>query len=129
VSERNVDLVRRIYAAWDAGRSASEWIADDIEYVNPVYAVEPGTRRGRRWLAAVTDTYSDFVTRPEEFIDAGDEEVVVLARYSATGSVSGVPVTGEHGYVWTIRDDLAVRFRWFQAHGEALTAAGLPPRS
>ena len=129
MSEQNVDLVRRIYAAWDAGRSASEWIAEDIEYINPAYAVEPGTRRGRRWLAAVTDTYADFASHPEEFIDAGDEEVVVLGRFSATGTGSGVPVGGEQGYVWTIRDGVAVRFRWFQAHAEALAAAGLPPRS
>jgi hypothetical protein len=29
-----------------------------------------------------------------------------------------------NGYVWTIRDGLAVRFQWFQAHREALEAAG-----
>ncbi len=34
-------------------------------------------------------------------------------------------VSGEHGYVWTIQDGLAVRFQWFQSHGEALEAAGL----
>jgi hypothetical protein len=53
--------------------------------------------------------------------------VVVLARYTATGRVSGVPIEGEHGYVWTVRDGLAVRFRWFQSHREALEAAGLDP--
>jgi hypothetical protein len=52
---------------------------------------------------------------------------VVLARYTGTGRVSGVPIEGEHGYVWTVRDGLAVRFRWFQSHREALEAAGLDP--
>jgi hypothetical protein len=51
---------------------------------------------------------------------------VVLARYTGSGRGSGVPVAGEHGYVWTVRGGLAVRFRWFQSHREALQAAGLP---
>jgi hypothetical protein len=40
--------------------------------------------------------------------------------------VSGVPLEGEHGYVWTLRDGQAVRFQWFGSHAEALDAAGLP---
>jgi hypothetical protein len=34
-----------------------------------------------------------------------------------------VQLEGEHGYVWTVRDGQAVRFRWFQSHREALDAA------
>ena len=123
-----MELVRRIYEAWKSGESPAALIDENLEYVNPDHAVEPGTRRGRRWLAAVTDTYGDFSTEPVEFIDAGDEEVVVLAYYTATGSGSGVRVTGEHGYVWTISGGRAVRFKWFSSHAEALAAAGLPPR-
>ena len=59
-----------------------------------------------------------------KFLDAGDD-VVVLAHYTASGRGSGVPVIGEHGYVWTVRDRQAVRFCWFQSHAEALDAAGL----
>ena len=60
-------------------------------------------------------------------IDAGGDDVVVLAYYEGTGRGSGVPVAGEHGYIWTIRDNLAVRFRWFQSHREALEAADVTP--
>ena len=49
---------------------------------------------------------------------------MVLGRYTASGEASGIPLEGEHGYVWTIRDGLAVRFQWYQAHREALEAAG-----
>ena len=124
MSEENVELVRRIYAAWDRGESARDFIHPDVEYVNPSYAVEPGTRRGRKAFAIVRDTYEDFKLTVERFIDAG-EEVVVLAEYTATGPSSGVPVTGAHGYVWTVKDGQATRFRWFQSHREALEAAGL----
>lgn len=103
MSEENVELIRRIYGRWDRGESARDLIADDVEYVNPSYAVEPGTRRGRRSFAAVRDTYEDFEVRIERFIHAGEEDVVVLAHYTATGRGSGVPVAGEHGYVWTVQ--------------------------
>ncbi len=119
-------MVRRIYEAWGREESARELIAADVEYVNPSYAVEPGTRRGRKSFSVVRDTYEDFELQVERYIDAGDDQVVVLAHYTGSGRSSGVPVEGEHGYVWTIKDGLAVRFRWFQSHREALEAAGAP---
>jgi ketosteroid isomerase-like protein len=122
MSEENVELVRKIYEAWGREESARDFIAEDIEYVNPSYAVEPGTRRGRGSFRVVRETYGDFKVRVERYVDAG-EEVVVLAQYKASGQGSGVPVSGEHGYVWTVRDGQAVRFQWFQSHREALEAA------
>jgi ketosteroid isomerase-like protein len=124
MSQKNVELVRRIYDAWDRQESARDFIAADLEYVNPSYAVEPGTRHGRKSLAVVRGTYEDFEIKVERIIDAGDE-TVVLAQFTGSGLSSGVPVEGEHGYVWTVRDGLAVRFQWFQSHREALEAAGL----
>jgi ketosteroid isomerase-like protein len=124
VSQENVEVVRRIHETWDREESVREFLAEDMEYVNPTYAVEPGTRVGRRALGSVRETYPDFQIHVERFIDAGDDEVVVLGRYTASGGASGIPLEGEHGYVWTIRDGLAVRFQWFQSHREALEAAG-----
>lgn len=125
MSQENVEVVRAIYGRWDRGESASDLIANDVEYINPDYAVEPGTRWGRESFAAVGDSLSDFKLELERFVDAGPDEVVVCAHYTARGRGSGVPVGGEHGYVWTIRDGVAVRFRWFQSHDEALAAAGV----
>jgi ketosteroid isomerase-like protein len=123
MSEENVELVRKIYEAWEREESAADFIAEDIEYVNPSYAVEPGTRRGRKSFRVIRETYGDFQIRVERYVDGGDE-VVVLAQYTGSGQGSGVPVSGEHGYVWTVRDGQAVRFQWFQSHSEALEAAG-----
>ena len=125
MSEENVKLVRRIYDAWQRDESARSYIAEDVEYVNPGYAVEPGTRYGRQSFAVVRDIYEDFELQIDELIDAPGDDVVVLARYTGSGKGSGVQVSGEHGYVWTVQDGLAVRFQWFQSHGEALAAAGL----
>jgi ketosteroid isomerase-like protein len=128
MSEQNVALVRRIYEAWDREESAREFIAADVEYVNPSYAVEPGVRRGRASFRVVRETYEDFKLTIERFIDAGGDDVLVLARYTASGRGSGVPLEGEHGYVWTVRDGQAVRFQWFQSHSEAFEAAGVHER-
>ena len=125
MSTSNVALIRRIYDAWGREESARDYIADDVEYVNPSYAVEPGIRYGRRSFAVVRETYGDFKLEPMRFIDAGEDEVVVLAYYTGSGAGSGVPVSGEQGYIWTVRDRKAVRFRWFASHREALDAAGL----
>jgi ketosteroid isomerase-like protein len=78
-----VDLVRRIYEAWDREESARDFISEDVEYVNPSYAVEPGVRRGSASFRVVRETYEDFRIAIERFIDAGRDE---------------------HGYLWTVRD-------------------------
>jgi len=125
VSEENVELIRRIYDAWEREESARDFIAEDVEYVNPDYAVEGGTRRGRKSFGVVRETYDDFQLTIDRYIDAGGDDVVVLAHYAASGTGSGVQLEGEHGYVWTVRDGQGVRFQWFQSHREALEAAGL----
>jgi ketosteroid isomerase-like protein len=125
MSEENVELVRRLYEAFNSGESVAEYVAEDAEYVNPPYAVEPGTRRGPEAFVSVRETYADFRVEIHELIDAGGGDVVVLGRFTASGPLSGVRLEGEQGYVWTVRDGQAVRFQWFQSHGEALQAAGV----
>jgi ketosteroid isomerase-like protein len=128
MSEETVALVRRIYEAWDREQSAREFISSDVEYLNPSYAVEPGVRHGRASFRIVRETYEDFSVAIERYVDAGDDDVVVLARYTASGRGSGVQLEAEHEHVWTIRDGVEVGFCWFQSHREAF-AAGLEPYS
>jgi ketosteroid isomerase-like protein len=125
MSEENVELVRRIHERWEREESIPDLVAEDLEYVNPSYAVERGTRIGRGGFRSVRETYPDFKFHIDRYVDAGNDQVVVLGRYSASGGASGIRLEGDHGYVWTIRDGLAVRFQWFQSHDEALEAAGV----
>jgi ketosteroid isomerase-like protein len=124
MSQENIDLVRRIYDAWNEGASTKGLIAEDVEYVNPPYAVEPGVRTGRESFSRVSDVYDDVEVMPNAFLDAGDD-VVVLARITGTSREAGVPIDREQAYVWTVRDGMAVRFRWFNSSAEALEAAGV----
>jgi ketosteroid isomerase-like protein len=123
ISEQNLEIVRSIYRLWSREESARHLIHPDIEYVNPPYAVESGVRRGRTSLGRIRQVYPDFHVEPEQFIDAG-EDVVVIGVARGT-SASGVEAQWRQGYVWTIRDGQAIRFRWFNQPAEAIEAAGL----
>lgn len=116
-------MVKRIHTRWTSGEPARDLIDEDIEYVNPPYAVESGVKHGRRTLGAIREVYPDFRFEPELYRDAGDD-VVVLGVARGT-SASGVEAQWRQGYVWTIRNGRAVRFRWFSDPDEALEAAGL----
>jgi ketosteroid isomerase-like protein len=91
--------------------------------VNPEYAVEAGTRRGRRTLWKIREVYPDFRLEPGRFVDAG-EDVVVIGTARGT-TASGVKAQWREGYVWTVREGEAVRFRWFSRPAEALGAVRL----
>ena len=125
MSQKNVELVRAIYEAWTAGRSASAFIDPDMEYVNPPYAVEPGVRIGRRAFAEIRSSYDEVRIEPQQYLDTPGDDVVVIARVTGRGRASGLDIDWRHGYIWTIRAGKAVRFRWFNHPDEALSAAGL----
>jgi ketosteroid isomerase-like protein len=124
MSQENVDVVRSIYAAWLAGTSARGFMDVDIEYENPPDAVETGTLRGPASFGLIRDAYDDVEVRPTRFIDAGDD-VVVVATLTGVSRGARIPVEREQGYVWTIQDGKASRFRWFSKPREALEAVGL----
>jgi uncharacterized protein len=123
VSQQNLELVQTIYRLWAENESARDLIDPDLEYVNPPYAVEAGTRQSRRTLGRIREVYPDFRVEPERFVDAG-EEIVVIGTARGT-SASGLETQWRQGYVWTVRDGKAVRFRWFNQPAEALAAVGL----
>ena len=123
MSQENVELVRTIYRLWSSGESAGHLIDPDLEYVNPPNAVESGTRKGRAVLRKIREVYPDFRVEPERFVDAGDDIVVIgTARGTAA---SGLEAQWQQGYVWTVRNKIAIRFRWFNQPEEALKAVGL----
>jgi ketosteroid isomerase-like protein len=123
-------VVRRLYEAW--GREGfgvvRELMGADVEYVNPPYAVEPGTRRGFEGFAiaaeAIRAVYPDRRLVPLEFHDAG-HRVAVRTRVVARGAGSNLEVDTERGYAFEVRDGKVVRFWWFNDPAEALEAVGL----
>jgi ketosteroid isomerase-like protein len=125
-----VDIVRRLYDVWerDGLGLVPELMDPSIEWVNPAYAVEPGTRRGYDEFAAavrsVHNIYPDFRLMALEFHDAGDS-VAVRVRVVARAAVSDVTLDTERGYLLRVLNGRIVRYAWFNDPHEALEAVGL----
>jgi ketosteroid isomerase-like protein len=132
VSDANVDLVRHIYEALLRNDldTALESMHEAIEYVNPAYAVEPGRRHGhegiRQNVENMRDSFEYWRFEPEQFIDAGDQ-VVVVGTFRARGRDSGLEIERRQSRLWTIRDGMVVRYQWFDGPDEAAHASGLQP--
>ena len=123
MTQDNVEIVRTIYRLWNEGRSPRHLIDPQLEYVNPPDAVETRTRRDRRALASIREVSPEFRVEPERFLDAGEDVVVIGTALGTTKS--GAKALWRQGYVWTLRDGVAIRFRWFNHPDEALKAVGL----
>jgi ketosteroid isomerase-like protein len=130
VSQETVSVAARLFEAWEREGFGvvPELMEPQVEYVNPPYAVEPGTRRGYDGFALAAESiravYPDRRLVPLEFHDAGDR-VAVRVRVIACGAASGLEVDTERGYVLTVRDGKVASFAWFNEPHEALTAVGL----
>jgi ketosteroid isomerase-like protein len=130
MSQENVTVVRSFYSAWarEEFPGPVELMDPQIEYVNPVNAVEPGTRQGiaefGRAVQGVYEGWETWQMEPEQFRAVGDQVAVVL-RYRARGRGSGVEVEGRESALWTLRDGKVARYAWFHDPADALEAAGL----
>jgi ketosteroid isomerase-like protein len=121
MSDRNLESVRRLYDAWGRGDLPGplELLHDDVEYVNPPGAIEPGTRSGVAEFARagerVLEAWEFWEAEPQEMKAAGDR-VAVLVRFRARGRGSGVEVEGYESALFRFRDGKVVRYEWF--HGQ-----------
>ena len=99
----------------------------DAEFVNPDYAIEPGTRRGReeigRAIRRLTEFFDD--VEPESIERTPDGRVLVISRVRTRGAASGIGIEQMTGTIFTMREGLIVRYEWFRTPGEARDAAGL----
>jgi ketosteroid isomerase-like protein len=93
-----------------------DFLAEDVEWVNPPDALEPGLRQGIDGFAAamknVFDAWEEMQMQPERLF-ALDRHVVMIGRVH--GRTRGIEVSQAHAHVWTLRDGKVVRFRWFSS--------------
>ena len=143
MSQENVEIVRRIYAALDVSVPGSvstvsvptepfgTLIDSQIEWngprefpdlAEPQYGYE-GIKQYRRTIAEVMD---DYRMVPERFIDAGDDRVLVFSREGGRGKGSGAEVwTHLTAHIWTLKNGKAVRMQSIWERADALEAVGL----
>lgn len=105
----------------------------DVEFVNPPYALEPGTRRGiegvRTALRNMLDAFVDLRFESVRVIDLG-ERVVALGTWTGRGKGSRYRFDPQpFAFLITFRDGQMIRYEWFNEHDEALAAAGIEERA
>jgi ketosteroid isomerase-like protein len=101
----------------------------EIEWVEPPgWERIGGTRVGHlqtlvEVLTRVPESAREFQPEPEEFLDAG-ENIVVLGHHRGVTASTGVSFEIPFAHIWTMRDGLAVKFRSYV--DTALMGASLP---
>jgi ketosteroid isomerase-like protein len=139
MSQEKMKQIRRIYAAF--GRFLREpndlppdllaFIDPEIEWRGPRQfpdLAEPrfGHDGVRSYWATLFEAIEDYRMEPEEFIDAGDDRVLVFSREAGRGRGSGAEViTHPTAHLWTLRDGKAIRLESYWERSDALAAAGL----
>jgi ketosteroid isomerase-like protein len=143
MSQENVEIVRRLYAAMDLSVPGSisgaggppdavrDFVDPEIEWQGPrefpdlaetVYGYEGMAR----YAAKIAEALDDYRMVPERFIDAGGEQVLVFSREGGRGKGSGAEVqTHLTAHLWTLRDGRAVRMKSYWERSDALEAVGL----
>jgi hypothetical protein len=128
VSSHNVELVRTIYAHFRAGDNDAA-----LAHIHPAVVIrdrpegpDPQVYRGHagvlRSLGSNRSAFESLDLVPEEFVDHGDQ-VVVVFRFRGIGRESGIPVDERLAHLWTIRDGKAVHMTVHSSRAEALAAA------
>ncbi|MBA2523327.1 MAG: nuclear transport factor 2 family protein [Solirubrobacterales bacterium] len=133
MTQKNVEIVRRIYDEWERGnfREVAELYDPHILMVvrrefglasgEGVYC---GPAEVARYMQGFLSEWEVLVIAGDEFVDAGDS-VVVRVDQRGTGRQSGVPSRMRYFQVWTFRGPSVIRIESFMERAEAFEAAGL----
>jgi ketosteroid isomerase-like protein len=130
MSEANVDLIRAVYDRFSRGDNddALALLDPAIEVHDRPEIPDPQVYRGHDGVIASLqtsqDTFDGLTLSPEEYVDAGDQ-VVVVFRFQGVGRGSGIEVDEQLAHRWSIRDGKAVRMDVHSSREEALRAAGV----
>ena len=137
MSEHDVEIVRRAFAAFQEGNDRGEPAAAfDLGVTHPDFkwsippnapGLQPVYEGREGWIQFMHDWTDDFEWKIviEEMVDVGDGRVIVNTVQRATGKASGVPVDLHMGAVWTVEGDQVVSAENFLDPAEALAAVGI----
>ena len=132
MSEENVEIVRALYEVFNErdsrGAEALAFLAEDFEFVNPDYAVEPGTRHGHAgWSHAMRSLAAAFHSHSHEVGEVRDlgDQVLCFTTFIARTGPDSVVFRQDEPHLWSLRGGKVTRLEWFHDRAEALQAAGV----
>ncbi len=132
MSQENVEIARQAWKAYaERGVDAAvvfyseHCVIEDFPEMPDRAAVYEGPQGFRERDRNFREVWTDFVIEPVEYINAGDDAVVVVSAMSGAGGGSGAPLDGVAVFVWEIRNGRIVRDRAFMSKQAALEAVGL----
>ena len=130
MSQENVEIVRRIYRAWNEGDPGLRHIHPAIELQQTTGFMDGGgtfhghdgvVESGRQLLRGLRE----LLWAPHDFIPAPNDQVVVPFSAHAIGRASKAPVEMRVVHVWTIQDGMAIRMLTYEDLDQALESVGL----
>lgn len=119
------DLIRRALAFASAPRDditddalAEVYAPDVVIDMSSGRVFNPKAYRGydglREYRDDLYETWDEVVFEPEDFIDEG-EETLVISRMRGRGRGSGVPIDERAAGIWTVREGRIVHHRFLGA--------------
>ena len=131
MSRENLEIVRALYEAWNGRRGRDEaiaFLAEDFEFVNPHYAVEPGTHYGHLgWSKAMDSLDAAFHRHGHEVDEVRDlgDRVLCFTTFVAETNPNTSAFRQDELHLWSLRNGKVTRLQWFHDRAEALAAAEL----
>jgi ketosteroid isomerase-like protein len=133
--DSRTDLIRRIYGFdWATVGSRREGFAQLRDVVAPDFESRLSHELGDRVLTgveglemfveALEQDFSEFHYDADEIVEVGGDGVLVLGRIYAKARATGMPLYGEFGHIWSVREGLAARVEAHRDRNEARRAAG-----
>lgn len=130
MSEANVDLVRRVFMAWQAGaiEQLDELLAPDVEWrptalSDSGHAVFRGHEGVHEWISIVTGRGAEIRNEIFQMRDLGDR-VLVLGRVIEKID-DRTRVDAELAWLFHVYDGVVARGEGFVSRAEAFRAAGV----
>lgn len=129
MSERNIEILRRLGDAIDTGDLPRELLTDDFELKNATTAVTDATYYGYegalQWRQDFFDVVEDAHYEIDEILAQADDYVVIANHLTGRGASSGAPVDLRWASVFWFRDGKIARVAGFNSRRAALEAVGL----
>jgi ketosteroid isomerase-like protein/rhodanese-related sulfurtransferase len=128
MSQKNVELVRRGFEAWNRRDAAAgrELVATDVEWEpSTIGVIEKGLDGFVDAARALWEVWDDFHFEETEIRDWGDK-VLWLGHADAMGSTGQVVLDQEFAVYFTIRVGKISRMQSYLSYARAFEAAGLP---